>query len=208
MGQKVNPIGFRLAVSKDWRSKWFATGKDYVEFLHSDLAIRRYLKGKLSSAALAKIVIERAWNLVRVTLHTARPGLVIGRKGQEIEVMSGEISQMCGGKQVKIDILEDKGLGRRMVNYKLRDWLFSRQRYWGEPFPLLHDVVTGQVHAVDESHLPVLLPEVEDFRPRPVTEGSTDVVPPLGRATDWQHVWGVVQDDWSVRYSPEGTAGP
>jgi small subunit ribosomal protein S3 len=108
MGQKVNPIGFRLAVTKDWRSKWFATGKDYVEFLHSDLQIRGYLKGKLSSAALSKIVIERAWNLVRVTLHTARPGLVIGRKGQEIEVMSQEISQMCGGKQVKIDILEIK----------------------------------------------------------------------------------------------------
>ncbi len=108
MGQKVNPIGFRLAVTKDWRSKWFATGKDYVEFLHSDLKIRGYLKGKLSSAALSKIVIERAWNLVRVTLHTARPGLVIGRKGQEIEVMSQEISQMCGGKQVKIDILEIK----------------------------------------------------------------------------------------------------
>jgi len=108
MGQKVNPIGFRLAVTKDWRSKWFATGKDYVEFLHSDLKIRDYLKGKLSSAALSRIVIERAWNLVRVTLHTARPGLVIGRKGQEIEVMSQEISNMCGGKQVKIDILEIK----------------------------------------------------------------------------------------------------
>ncbi|MEI6481764.1 MAG: 30S ribosomal protein S3, partial [Candidatus Saccharibacteria bacterium] len=82
--------------------------KEYTEFLHSDLAVRKYLKGKLSSAALAKIVIERAWNLVRVTLHTARPGLVIGRKGQEIEVMSAEISKMCGGKQVKIDILEIK----------------------------------------------------------------------------------------------------
>ncbi|MEI6536614.1 MAG: 30S ribosomal protein S3 [Verrucomicrobiaceae bacterium] len=108
MGQKVNPIVFRLAVTKDWRSKWFAPEKEYTEFLHSDLAVRKYLKGKLSSAALAKIVIERAWNLVRVTLHTARPGLVIGRKGQEIEVMSAEISKMCGGKQVKIDILEIK----------------------------------------------------------------------------------------------------
>ena len=108
MGQKVNPIVFRLAVTKDWRSKWFAPDKEYTEFLHSDLAVRKYLKDKLSSAALAKIVIERAWNLVRVTLHTARPGLVIGRKGQEIEVMSAEISKMCGGKQVKIDILEIK----------------------------------------------------------------------------------------------------
>lgn len=108
MGQKVNPIGFRLAVSKDWRSKWYAPEKEFADFLHSDLEIRKYLKNKLSSASVAKIVIERAWNLVRVTLHTARPGLVIGRKGQEIEVMSNEISKMCGNKQVKIDIIEIK----------------------------------------------------------------------------------------------------
>lgn len=108
MGQKVNPIGFRLAVSKDWRSKWYAPEKEFADFLHSDLAIRQYLKKKLSSASVAKIVIERAWNLVRVTLHTARPGLVIGRKGQEIEVMSGDISRMCDNKQVKIDIIEIK----------------------------------------------------------------------------------------------------
>lgn len=108
MGQKVNPIGFRLAVSKDWRSKWYAPGKEFAESLHSDLAIRQFLKEKLNAAAVAKIVIERAWNQVRVTLHTARPGLVIGRKGQEIEVMSQKISEMCGGKQVKIDIFEIK----------------------------------------------------------------------------------------------------
>lgn len=108
MGQKVNPIGFRLAVTKDWRSKWFATGREFSDSLHSDIAIRNYLKEKLNGAALAKIVIERAWNQVRVTLHTARPGLVIGRKGQEIEVMSQKISEMCGGKQVKIDIFEIK----------------------------------------------------------------------------------------------------
>jgi small subunit ribosomal protein S3 len=84
MGQKVNPIGFRLAVTKDWRSKWYAPAKEYPEFLHSDLLVRKYLKKKLFSAALAKIVIERAWNLVRVTLHTARPGVVIGRKDRGI----------------------------------------------------------------------------------------------------------------------------
>jgi small subunit ribosomal protein S3 len=108
MGQKVNPIGFRLAVQKDWRSKWYAPEKEFAEFLHSDIAIRKYLKEKLLQAAIARIVIERAWNLVRVTLHTARPGLVIGRKGQEIDVMSAKISEMCGGKQVKIDIFEIK----------------------------------------------------------------------------------------------------
>lgn len=108
MGQKVNPIGFRLAVTKDWRSKWYAPEKEYADSLHSDLAIRKYLKDKLMQAAISKIVIERAWNQVRVTLHTARPGLVIGRKGQEIEVMSQKVSEMCGGKQVKIDIFEIK----------------------------------------------------------------------------------------------------
>ena len=108
MGQKVNPIGFRLAVQKDWRSKWYAPKKEYADALHSDIAIRNYLKSKLQQAAISKIVIERAWNLVRVTLHTARPGLVIGRKGQEIDVMSQKISDMCGGRQVKIDISEIK----------------------------------------------------------------------------------------------------
>ena len=106
MGQKVNPIAFRLAVNKDWRSKWFATGKDYANKLHEDLAVRDYVKKNLQFAAIAKVVIERAWNSVRVTLHSARPGLIIGRKGTEIERMTSEISKICGGAQVKIDILE------------------------------------------------------------------------------------------------------
>ncbi len=108
MGQKVNPISFRLAVNKDWRSRWFANKKDLPDMLHGDLRIRRYVKKKLALAAVAKIVIERAWNSLRVTIHTARPGLVIGRKGAEIETMTKEISGMSGGKQVKIDIFEIK----------------------------------------------------------------------------------------------------
>ena len=108
MGQKINPIGFRLAVNKDWRSKWYAPKADFPGFLHSDIKIRKYLKDKLMFAALSRIVIERAWNSVRVTLFTARPGLVIGRKGSEIELMNAAISEMCGGKQVKIDIFEIK----------------------------------------------------------------------------------------------------
>ena len=106
MGQKVNPIAFRLAVNKDWRSKWYASGKDYTDKLHEDLAIRGYLKNRLQNAGLARVVIERAWNSVRVTLHTSRPGLIIGRQGKEIEVMTKEIGEICKGSQVKIDILE------------------------------------------------------------------------------------------------------
>jgi small subunit ribosomal protein S3 len=108
MGQKVNPVGFRLAVNKDWRSKWFAGKQEFPENLHSDIKIRQYLKEKLSFAAVSKILIERAWNSVRVTLFTARPGLVIGKKGAEIERMNADISSVCGGKQVKIDIYEIK----------------------------------------------------------------------------------------------------
>lgn len=108
MGQKVNPIGYRLALNRDWRSRWFASKKDLPDFLHSDLKIRNYVKKKLQLAAVAKIVIERAWNSIRVTIHTARPGIVIGRKGTEIEKMTEEISRMAGGKSVKIDIQEIK----------------------------------------------------------------------------------------------------
>src|SRR6266403_2122714 len=84
MGQKVNPIGFRLGVNRDWRSRWYASPQELPAFLHSDLEIRAYVKKKLQFAAVAKIVIERAWNSIRVTIHTARPGIVIGRKGAEI----------------------------------------------------------------------------------------------------------------------------
>src|ERR1700758_4299325 len=108
MGQKVNPIGFRLALNKDWRSRWYASSKEFPEFLHADLRIRHFVKQKLSMAAVAKIVIERAWNSIRVTIFTARPGIVIGRKGAEIEKMTEEITRMSDGKQVKIDIQEIK----------------------------------------------------------------------------------------------------
>ena len=106
MGQKINPIGFRLAVNKDWRSKWYAKGEDYTKKLHEDLKVRKYIAGRLQFAALSKVIIERAWNSVRVTLHTSRPGLVIGRKGAEIEKMTTDIAEICGGAQVKIDIVE------------------------------------------------------------------------------------------------------
>src|SRR5436190_1868458 len=108
MGQKVNPIGFRLGVNRDWRSRWYASPQEMPEFLHSDIEIRDYVKKKLQYAAVSKIVIERAWNSIRVTIFTARPGIVIGRKGAEIEKMTEEISKMAQGKQVKIDIQEIK----------------------------------------------------------------------------------------------------
>ncbi len=108
MGQKVNPIGFRLPLTRDWSSRWYASEKEFAEFLHADTKIRTTLKKKLKSAAVSRIVIERAWNSVRVTIVTARPGVVIGRKGSEIENMTQEISLLAGGKQAKVDIVEVK----------------------------------------------------------------------------------------------------
>lgn len=108
MGQKVNPIGFRLPLTRDWSSQWYASEKEFADFLHVDTKIRRELKKKLKSAAVSRIVVERAWNSVRVTIITARPGIVIGRKGSEIENMTQEISTLAGGKQAKIDIVEVK----------------------------------------------------------------------------------------------------
>lgn len=106
MGHKVNPIGFRLAVTKDWRSKWYAAGADFATKLHEDIKMREYIKEHLKGAAVSRITIERAWNSVRVTVHTARPGLVIGQKGAEIEKMTAELSKICGTAAVKIDIIE------------------------------------------------------------------------------------------------------
>lgn len=108
MGQKVNPIGFRLPLTRDWSSRWYASGKEFSDFLHIDTKIRRGLKKKLKTAAVSRIIIERAWNSVRVTIVTARPGIVIGRKGSEIENMTQEISRLANGKQAKIDIVEVK----------------------------------------------------------------------------------------------------
>lgn len=108
MGQKVHPKLFRLPLTRDWASRWFASKRDYPEFLLADERICRYLKKKLKVAAVSRFVIERAWSSLRVTIHTARPGVVIGRKGAEIEKMTQEISNLAGGKQVKVDIVEIK----------------------------------------------------------------------------------------------------
>lgn len=95
MGQKVNPIGIRLGIVKDWNSKWFA-GKRYAEFLNQDINLRNDLKKKLYSASISKILIERPANNAVVTIRTARPGVIIGKKGGGIESLSKEISAKLG----------------------------------------------------------------------------------------------------------------
>ena len=107
MGQKTNPIGFRVAVNKDWRSKWYAEKKEFGKLLCEDRKIRDILKKKLESASVPKIHIERAATRCRITIFTARPGVVIGRKGAEIDKLKEELSRMTG-KEIYVDIQEIK----------------------------------------------------------------------------------------------------
>ncbi len=107
MGQKTNPIGLRVAVNKDWRSKWYADKKDFGKLLAEDQKIREILKKKLESASVPKILIERAATRCRITIFTARPGVVIGRKGAEIDKIKEELSRMTG-KEIYVDIVEVK----------------------------------------------------------------------------------------------------
>ena len=104
MGQKVHPIGLRLGIVHTWSSKWFSE-KQYGQFLHEDLWIRRYLKKNLQHAGIAKIDLERAANKVKVHIHTSRPGIVIGKKGSEVDRFRKELEQYTK-KEVFLNILE------------------------------------------------------------------------------------------------------
>ena len=105
MGQKVNPIGFRTAVHKQWKSRWFAERKEFGNLLNEDLVIRDMVRAKLKDAAVADIVIERYAQRARVTVYTARPGVVIGRKGEGIDKLREELSAKTG-KEIYVEIKE------------------------------------------------------------------------------------------------------
>ena len=105
MGQKVNPVGLRLGINRTWDSRWYADGHEYSRLLHEDVAIRKYLYGALKQAGISKIVIERPHKKCRVTIHTARPGVVIGKKGADIERLRRQISKMTDS-EVHLNIVE------------------------------------------------------------------------------------------------------
>ncbi len=117
MGQKVNPIGFRVSVNKEWRSRWFSDKKQFGGLLHEDLRIRETVKKRLKDAAVPEIIIERYANRARVTIFTARPGIVIGRKGADIEKLREEIAKMTG-KEIYVEIKEvkDPDLNAQLVS--------------------------------------------------------------------------------------------
>lgn len=127
MGQKVHPISFRLGVIKQWESRWYATRKEYREMLHEDLAIRKEIKRRLFHAGLSRIDIERASNRAKITIHTARPGIIIGRKGQEIEALR-RVLETKTGKQIIINIEEIKraDLNAQLVAENVANQLLRR----------------------------------------------------------------------------------
>ncbi|MCY0887425.1 MAG: 30S ribosomal protein S3 [Alicyclobacillaceae bacterium] len=107
MGQKINPVGMRIGIIRDWESKWFANKKDYQDLLHEDIEIRKYVFRRLRDAAVASVDIERAANRLNVTVHTAKPGMVIGKGGTEVDNLRNQLSHLTG-KRVHISISEIK----------------------------------------------------------------------------------------------------
>ena len=107
MGQKVHPIGIRLGISKDWNSTWYAERGEFAEMLNSDLAVRKFLQDRLKQAAVSRIQIERPAKTARITIHTARPGIVIGKKGEEVEKLKAELQHLTQ-KEIHINIKEVK----------------------------------------------------------------------------------------------------
>jgi small subunit ribosomal protein S3 len=105
MGQKINPIGFRLGINRTWDSRWFANSREYGKLLHEDMAIREYLKAELKQAGVSKVIIERPHKKCRVTIYSARPGVVIGKKGADIEKLRKKVADMTGS-EVHLNIVE------------------------------------------------------------------------------------------------------
>jgi small subunit ribosomal protein S3 len=106
MGQKIHPIGFRLSVNKDWSSRWYATSKNFSGMLNEDLKVRDYLKRKLAHASVGKVMIERPAKDARITIYSARPGVVIGKKGEDIEILKAELRRLLGVQMVHVNIEE------------------------------------------------------------------------------------------------------
>src|SRR3974390_2227161 len=106
MGQKIHPTGFRLSVNKNWASRWYANSKNFATMLNEDLKVRDYLKKRLAHASVGKVVIERPAKDARITIHSARPGVVIGKKGEDIEILKSDLRKLLGVQMVHVNIEE------------------------------------------------------------------------------------------------------
>ncbi len=130
MGQKVNPIGFRLGYIKGWHSSWFAGKKDFADKLMEDDAIRKYIHVRMPSAAISKIIVERTLKTITLSIHTARPGIVIGKGGAEVDNMREELKRIRG-KDIQINIIEVRvpELDARLLGQSIANQLKGRASY-------------------------------------------------------------------------------
>ena len=106
MGRKVHPIGFRLKIIRDWDARWYAEGQRYTDLLQEDFTIRRFIKKEGSRAGISRVEIERYPNQLLINIHTARPGIVIGRKGEAVKQLRTSLEELTGGKKVKVEVSE------------------------------------------------------------------------------------------------------
>ena len=131
MGQKVSPVGLRVGVNRDWSSRWYANKKDFSGLLHEDIKVRNYITNKLKGAQVAKVEIERTKNRVNVFVHTARPGVVIGKEGESVAALRKEVAKMVNGKEVFINIEEVKNPDTvaQLVAYNIAEQLENRASF-------------------------------------------------------------------------------
>ncbi len=130
MGQKVHPTGIRLGIVKDWTSRWYANSQDYPVFLLQDLKVRDYIREKLSHASVSRIQINRPASNAHITIHTARPGIVIGKKGEDIDKLKQEISKIMGvSVQLNVEEIRKPELDARLVAESIAQQLEKRIMY-------------------------------------------------------------------------------
>jgi small subunit ribosomal protein S3 len=130
MGQKVNPIGFRTGIMLDWKSRWYASKKEFAELLLEDRKIRKYVTTKYKFAGIPKVEIERTRDEVKVVLHAARPGVIIGRKGQQVEQLQDELQQLVGRRiNIKIEEITRPELQAHLVAEDIAEQLSKRASF-------------------------------------------------------------------------------
>src|SRR5215211_806782 len=130
MGRKVNPIGYRLGIVSDWESKWFAEGSDYTEKLHEDIRIRRLIMKELTRAGISRIELERSANKVDVTLHTSKPGIVIGKQGANVERIRQMLEKNIGKKiHLKIEEIKVPEVDARLIGESIAEQIARRVSY-------------------------------------------------------------------------------
>ena len=130
MGQKVNPIGFRTGITEPWKSRWYAAKKDFRDLLMEDFRVRKFLKTKYRAAAIPKVEIERTRDEVKVILHSARPGVIIGRKGQEVDRLQDELQELLGRRvNLKVEEVSRPEIMAQLIAEDIADQLVKRAAF-------------------------------------------------------------------------------